>query len=99
MRHSILTEEQVIGVLTTRGTARELGERFGVHRSTISLIRLGKIHANIAPHIPRWSTTQRCENCVHWQAERREPCDLGHRDPLEEGTSFARECASFKGVT
>lgn len=92
MRHSVLTEEQVIGVLTAKGSARAVGERFGVHRSTISLIRLGKIHAHIAPHIPRWSTVQRCENCIHWD---RGCCDLGFPDPLEEGTAFARECSTF----
>lgn len=91
-----LTEEQIIEILTSTASHRTIGDRLGVHRSAVSLVRLGKIHASIAPHIPRWSTMQKCENCIHWQPERSEPCDLGHRDPLEEGTAFARECATFE---
>ncbi|MEB3169082.1 MAG: hypothetical protein VKK97_10175 [Synechococcaceae cyanobacterium] len=91
-----LTEEQVIEILTSPASHRTLGDRFGLHRSAISLIRLGKLHAKVAMHIPRWGTEHRCEHCIHWQPERFEPCDLGHRDPIDEGTHFARECATFE---
>ena len=87
-----LTTEQIIETLTSTTSLRVLAKRYKCHPSTLSLVRLGKTHSDIAPHIPRWSTVQRCENCIHWLSEL---CSLGFPDPISEGTSFARECATF----
>lgn len=90
-----LSEEQVVEVLRCTGSLRALAARFGVNPSTLSLIRRGQTHANVAPHIPRWSGALRCENCIHWCGV----CGLGFPDPSEEGTAFARECSAFTTVS
>lgn len=93
---SHLSESQVREILTSPASHSILGKQFGLHRTTISLIRLGKIHRHIAPDIPRWSTDRRCTTCIHWRSDH---CGLGFPDPVEEGVAFARECAAFGGVS
>jgi hypothetical protein len=88
-------EAYIFDVLTSCDSNLEAAKRWGKHRSTVSLIRLGKLHADVLPDIPRWGVDLRCENCLHWSPDRSDPCDLGHRDPIEEGTRFAKDCATF----
>jgi hypothetical protein len=78
----ILTSEESHGVL-----ARELG----VNRTTISQVRLGRIHSKIAPDLPRWRPALSCSMCIHWH----DACTLDFPDPAIEGLRFARDCSSF----
>jgi hypothetical protein len=85
----MLPESTIREILTSPESHGVLARRYGLHRSAVSQIRVGKIHAKVAPELPRWTVT--CERCIHWQGR----CDLGHVDPEQEGLAFARDCASF----
>ena len=91
---SNLTEDQVRDILLSTASHQVMGSRYGVHRSTISLIRLGKIRAECCPDLPRWQPLRHCTDCIQWQNDH---CGLGFPDPLEEGLAFARECTVYQG--
>jgi hypothetical protein len=91
-----LTDEQLRDVLTSFHIShKEMGRRYGRSHQRIVQLRLGQVQAHRLPELPRWTAGRTCEQCIHWVGR----CDLGFPDPLEEGVGFARECASFAGVT
>lgn len=81
-------------ILTSTASHGALARQLGVARSTISLIRLGRIYADALPHLPRWQPNLSCGMCLHWEAGR-STCGLDFPDPQSEGLHFARDCACF----
>lgn len=53
-RFAILKEKQVIQILKSTSTNKELANRFGVHRTTISLIRLRKTWRHLSPDLEKY---------------------------------------------
>jgi len=92
---SKVSDDAIRDILTSPASHGTLARRWGLHRSAVGYIRQGKTHADRLPELPRWTVT--CERCTHWS--RPGHCTLGFPDPLLEGISFARDCASFVGVT
>ena len=91
-----LTDDQLRDVLTSYHIGHsEMARRYGRSHQGIAQIRLGQTQAHRLPELPRWVSGRTCEQCVHWDGA----CGLGFPDPLEESLAFARECASFVGVT
>ena len=87
-----LTDEVLIEILTSLDSNNDVSARTGVDRSTVSAIRLGKIHAKRLPDLPRWQAAT-CEHCHQWEHGR---CLLGLMDPIRSGISFARHCSYFQ---
>ena len=90
-----LTEEAIQDILTSDESAIRLSVRHNCSPSAISLIRTGKLHADVLPDLPRYSRKGAagvsCRNCLHWSPG----CDLGHKDPDEEGPGFAALCNNY----
>lgn len=63
----------------------------------IRQIRAGMIYRDLLPKNSAATDGRTCRSCIHWRGiDAAEPCDLGHRDPLEEGIGFARWCNTFR---
>lgn len=90
-RRSVLDESAVELILTSQATHRVLAQQLGVHRSTISQVRLGHICSHVLPDLPRWQPNVNCGHCLHWD----DGCTLDFPDPKVEGLHFARDCACF----
>lgn len=64
-----LTPENVVAILTTSFLVptRQLAEQFGVSYQTIADVRCGRLHAKVAPHLPRQERSCRvsCVSCIH----------------------------------
>ena len=57
---------------------------------------MGRMYPDMVPQ-REVLTGSSCDRCHHWRGlEAIEPCDLGHRDPVDEGLGFARFCATYK---
>lgn len=93
-RRSTLSEDAIRLILTSTASHGTLAKQLGIHRSAVSQIRLGRIHAHIAPDLPRWVSNLNCAMCLHWEASR-STCGLDFPDPHAEGLHFARDCACF----
>jgi hypothetical protein len=89
-----LDEPTIRRILQSPASHGVLARELGVHRSAISQIRLGKIHAAIAPELPRWQPDLSCCVCIHWHPGDK-VCSLDFPDPVLEGPQFARECSTF----
>lgn len=93
-----MDEAAIRDILTSSESHTVIANRYGRSASTISQIRRGKMHANVAQELPRWDLSGRrgirriCSNCQYWTDGR---CDLGFPDPKEEGMWFARDCSMF----
>lgn len=90
----MISENQVREILASPASNRQIGDTMGIHRSTISAIRLGKMLKHLAPDVPRWSAHKRCDKCIHWLSNR---CSFDFPDPIEEGLAVARDCLQFRG--
>jgi|688.fasta_scaffold53655_5 hypothetical protein len=61
-------------------------------------VRMGRIHADKLPEIPRWNkktSKLSCLNCRFWDTDCIRPCRLGWPDPEEGGPSYANECGDY----
>ena len=95
---SRLAEEAIIDILTSTESNGELAKKWKCNRGTPSLIRLGKIHASVAPDIPRMRPGANCKKCVHWIKSRTMlnfVCGLEIPESLREGPTFARLCIAY----
>ena len=74
--------------------SRLLSRFHQLEQATATLRQLldAELSAPDAPDLQALDAT--CEDCRHWTGR----CGLGFPDPVEEGTSFAQDCASFAGV-
>lgn len=86
-----VTEQEVRAILTATGSATEIARRTGRSYPTVLGILTGRLHADVAPGLPR-RISRSCLQCRHW-LER--SCGLGLPDPQDEGPGFAADCASF----
>jgi DNA-binding XRE family transcriptional regulator len=93
-RPGCLDEPTIRRILTSEASHGVLARELGVNRTTISQIRLGKIHANVATDLPRWRPSLSCSMCIHWDTTNK-ACSLDLPDPAIEGLRFARDCACF----
>ena len=96
---SPLSEDAIRDILTSDEPAIRLAVRHNCSPSAISLIRTGKLYAGVLPDLPRYSrkgsARVSCHNCLHWSPG----CDLGHKDPDEEGVGFAALCNNYSLVS
>jgi hypothetical protein len=95
-----LSDEVILDILTDTSPQYVLADKHGCSASAIGRIRRGEMHANIHPEIPRFKSKTKtgrktCRKCTHYRGIRQDPCDLGHRDPVEEGLTFASYCSNF----
>lgn len=92
---SPLTESAIQDILTSNESAIRLSVRHNCSPSAISMIRTGKLYPNACPDLPRYSRKGTggvsCRSCLHWSPG----CDLGHKDPEEEGVGFAALCNNY----
>lgn len=87
-----IPEATIREILTSSESHGVLARRYGLHRSAVSQIRTGKIHAKVAPELERWAPERLCGLCIHWEHSH---CGLDFPDPLVEGQHFARDCSLF----
>jgi hypothetical protein len=92
-RPSTLPDEAIRDILCSFNIGHsEMGRRYGRSHQAIAEIRYGRACRARLPDLPRWVKGRTCDQCQHWT----DRCDLGHLDPLEEGTAFAQQCATFR---
>jgi hypothetical protein len=92
MGRPTIPESTIREILTSTESHGVLARRHSIHRSAVSSIRLGKIHRQVAPELPRWQPEHVCGHCIHWEGE---CCGLDFPDPLVEGQRFAASCSVF----
>lgn len=95
-----LTDQAILDILTNKSPQPVLALRHGCSTSTVGKIRRGELHAKIHPEIPRFKDGSKpgkktCTKCDHYSSNRKNPCGLGHIDPIEEGLNFASYCPNF----
>jgi hypothetical protein len=101
-RGHAITPDEVKLILTSELSNYKLGKQLQIHASTVSKIRVGRIHRRIHPEIPRrdqfkvLQLARSCLQCQHWGRGR---CRYDFPDPLEEGPSFAQDCDLFSDST
>lgn len=80
------------------GIAQRLtDEGITINREMVRQIRAGLVYADLKPRTPTVHTGRSCTQCIHWRgAEAASPCDLDHRDPLEEGPLFGKICNTYR---
>lgn len=89
-----ISDDALRDILTSLDSNAVVGRRWLLDRTTISALRLGRIHPNRLPELPRW-TKRTCDCCIQWENGR---CLLGHADPESEGVRFARWCSTYQAV-
>jgi hypothetical protein len=86
-----------------------VGAAVGIGRSLTCMIRYGKAYADVLPDLPRLEpdqTRRRCDQCVHWIAERIRTRSETQEDvrrlgkcsleiPEAENMRYARGCGAF----
>jgi hypothetical protein len=84
---------------------KAIGQKVGLHRSTVALIRYGSINADVATHLPRvepGALARFCTDCLHFTrnpvrshstGEHVGTCDIGFAEA--ENLTYARGCAAF----
>ena len=82
-------------------TNAAIARRENCSAELIRQIRRGMVYPEFAPggRGVAGIGDRSCLNCDHWRGGGHpsgELCDLGHRDPLEEGVGFAELCSTFK---
>jgi hypothetical protein len=95
-----LSDEAILDILTDKSAQPVLAERHGCSMSAVGQIRRGELHANVHPEVPRLVVRPRaprksCKRCIHYTKNKEQPCGLGHKDPIEEGLTFALYCSNF----
>lgn len=95
-----LSDEIILDILTNRLSEPVLAERHGCSMAAVGKIRRGELHASVHPEIPRFKTRSKpacisCRECFYYTGADKKPCDLGHKDPAEEGLTFAAYCSNF----
>lgn len=72
-------------------------EGIEINREMVRQIRAGFVYADLKPKRPVVHAGRSCAQCIHWRgSEALSPCDLGHRDPVEEGPLFGKICNTYK---
>jgi hypothetical protein len=89
-----LDDDTIRRILTSAASHGVLARELGVARSTISLIRLGRIYTSTCPELRRRDPVLTCGNCTHWE-KARSACGLDLPDPNIEGLQFANDCTFF----
>jgi hypothetical protein len=92
-----LTPEQVLYVLASDRTNRQLGEELGVNDSSIQKIRCGESYTHVHPEVPRPKAGARrkgptCEQCVHLCNDR---CSLSFPEFKHRSYRAAAVCAAY----
>jgi hypothetical protein len=85
-------------ILISSGSSRQVGQILKVFHGVIDDVRMGRIHADKLPEIPRWNkktSKLSCLNCRFWDTDCIRPCRLGWPDPEEGGPSYANECGDY----
>lgn len=86
-----VTEAEVRRILQASGSATEIARRMGRSHPTVLAILVGRLHADVAPELPR-RVSRSCLQCRHWLDR---SCGLGFPDPEDEGPQFASDCSSY----
>jgi len=93
-----MTAKEIRKILLDRRSNHAVARDLDRSAESIRQVRLGIIRANVHPEIPRWNQPQTpatsgssCYRCQHW----RDHCTFGYPDPLEEGPTFAQDCAMY----
>lgn len=78
--------------------ARKLREEgIKISREMVRHIRAGTVYSDLKPKQPAVQPSRSCIHCIHWRgSEAASPCDLGHRDPIEEGPMFGKICCTYR---
>lgn len=95
-----LSDDAILDILTDKSPQPVLAERHGCSMSAVGRIRRGELHPNIHPEVPRFNVKARpprksCRKCIYYTGIDKNPCDLGHEDPVQEGLTFALHCPNF----
>lgn len=97
-----ITPDEVRLILTSELSNYKLADQLQINASTVSKIRVGRIHRHLHPDLPRRDQSRglqlvrSCLQCQHWG---RGCCRYDFPDPLEEGLSFAQDCDHFAAST
>lgn len=97
-RYDVATIQRIhASIASNRAMATQLREEgIEITVETVRQIRIGRMYPDMVPK-KEVLTGSSCDRCHHWRGlEAIEPCDLGHRDPVDEGLGFARFCATYK---
>lgn len=97
-RYDVATIQRIhASIASNRAMANQLREEgIEITVETVRQIRIGRMYPDMVPK-KEVLTGGSCDRCHHWRGlEAIEPCDLGHRDPVDEGLGFARFCATYK---
>lgn len=98
-----LSDAVIFDILTDPSPQPVLSARHKCSASAVGRIRRGELHPDVHPEIPRYKSAVKtgrktCPKCIYYTGDKRNPCDLGHTDPLEEGLTFASYCTNFAMV-
>jgi hypothetical protein len=92
-----LKEEQVLHILTSNKTQRELARELGISDTAVNRIRTGAAYKHVLPDVPRPQAGIRrkgptCEQCVHFLNER---CTMSFPEFKNRSVRAAAVCATF----
>lgn len=85
-------------ILISSGSSRHVGQILKVFHGVVDDVRMGRIHADKLPELPRWNKETpklSCLNCRFWDLGCIPPCRLGWPDPIEIGPKYANECGDY----
>ena len=96
-------EAVVRAVLTMEPTVNtaDAAKEVGIHRSTFTGVRMGRLWADVLPELPRLrreQTIRKCEACAFWDpptAPGLNPCNQRIPERLRVGPKWARICGTF----
>lgn len=99
-----LPDDVILSILTDTSPHHIIALKHQCSQSTVSKIRRGELHPSVHPEIARIIPIPRagrksCKKCIHYTGMREYPCDLGHKDPVEEGLTFAYSCSNFDWIS
>lgn len=93
-----LTIDDIRLILTSDGSNQHVGQIINVLAKTVDDVRMGRIHADKLPELPRRnkkSPKLSCLDCKFWDTECIRPCRLGWPDPETYGPKYANECDDY----
>lgn len=93
-----LTEDEIRLILTSRRSRRELARELRVSHVTVGAVRLGELHAQVLPELPRRTAKppqRSCTSSRFWDPEAAHPCMEGWPDPETDGPGYANECDDY----
>lgn len=85
-------------ILISSGSSRQVGQILKVFHGVVDDVRMGRVHADKLPELPRWNkklSKLSCLDCRFWDRDCIRPCRLGWPDPEEGGPSYANECGDY----